>query len=163
MSRDSAGVILWRWAGLELEVLLVHPGGPFWAKKDAGAWSIPKGEAEPDEPASVTARREFQEETGQILDGELVDLGEIRQAGGKRVRGFAAEGDLDPATIKSATFEMEWPPRSGRTGSFPEIDRAAWFGLETARAKLIKGQVPLLDRLAAQVDALQARRVPPST
>jgi predicted NUDIX family NTP pyrophosphohydrolase len=129
-------------------VLLVHPGGPFWARRDAGAWSIPKGEHGDAEDPEACARREFEEELGTPLAAtELVDLGTVRQRNGKVVRAWAAEGDLDPAAIRSNTFEMEWPPRSGRTQEFPEVDRAAWFDLATAREKLIPAQAALLDRL----------------
>ncbi len=131
-------------------VLLVHPGGPFWARKDAGAWSIPKGELDEGEQPLAGARREFAEELGHAPpEGEVVELGEIRQKGGKHVIAFALEGDFDPAQIAPGTFELEWPPRSGRRQEFPEIDRVAWFDLATARAKIVQGQVELLDRLTA--------------
>lgn len=130
-----------------LEVLLVHPGGPFWAKKDLGAWSIPKGEySEPDDPLA-TAVREFAEETGKHLRGEFRPLGEITQPGRKIVTAFALEGDFDPATLKSNTFELEWPPKSGRKASFPEVDRAQWFSLEMAREKILSGQREFITRL----------------
>jgi predicted NUDIX family NTP pyrophosphohydrolase len=129
-------------------VLLVHPGGPFWARRDAGAWSIPKGEFEEGDDPRACAVREFEEETGTALPpGELVELGSVRQKGGKTVSAWAAEGDLDADAVRSNTFTMEWPPRSGRTAEFPEIDRAAWFDLETAREKLVPAQAELLDRL----------------
>jgi predicted NUDIX family NTP pyrophosphohydrolase len=147
-AKSSAGILLYRRGDSGLQVLLVHPGGPFWIKRDAGAWSIPKGEIEPGETAPEVARREFHEELGSPLpDGELQALGEIRQRGGKRVVAYAAEGDFDVATLHSNTFEMEWPPRSGRMRTFPEVDRAAWFTLDEVRGKLIDGQLPLLDRL----------------
>ena len=142
---------MYRRAGVGLEVLLVHPGGPYWRKKDEGAWSIPKGELEAGEEAEVAARREFTEETGVALSGLLDRLGEIRQRGGKRVIAFAVEGDVDVRTIRSNTFEIEWPPKGGRMQSFPEIDRAEWFDLPSAHAKILQGQRPLLDRLAALV------------
>ena len=142
---------MYRRAGVGLEVLLVHPGGPYWRKKDDGAWSIPKGELEAGEEAEVAARREFTEETGVALSGLLDRLGEIRQRGGKRVIAFAVEGDVDVRTIRSNTFEIEWPPKGGRMQSFPEIDRAEWFDLPSAHAKILQGQRPLLDRLAALV------------
>jgi len=142
---------MYRHAGPSLEVLLVHPGGPYWRKKDDGAWSIPKGELEAGEEAEVAARREFTEETGVALSGLLDRLGEIRQRGGKRVIAFAVEGDVDVRTIRSNTFEIEWPPKGGRMQSFPEIDRAEWFDLPSAHAKILQGQRPLLDRLAALV------------
>jgi len=128
--------------------LLVHPGGPFWRNKDKGAWSIPKGEMNEGEDAAIAARREFLEETGIAILRPLEPMGEIRQRGGKRVVVFAIEGDLDVDAIKSNTFEMEWPPKSGRIQSFPEIDRAVWFELPAAHAKILESQRPLLDRLA---------------
>jgi predicted NUDIX family NTP pyrophosphohydrolase len=144
----SAGLLLYRVRHGEPEVLLGHMGGPFWARKDDRAWSIPKGEYGDDEDPLAAARREFAEETGSAPpDGEALTLGEVRQSGGKRVVAWALEGDLDPATVRSNTFVMEWPPRSGRQQEFPEIDRAAWFGLDAARRKVVKGQVPLLDAL----------------
>jgi predicted NUDIX family NTP pyrophosphohydrolase len=142
----SAGILLVR-RNPEPEVLLVHPGGPFFAKKDAGAWSIPKGELEPGEDPKTRALIEFEEELGHQPPAELTELGEVRQKGGKVVVGFAAEGDLDPATLRSNTFEIEWPPRSGRRQTFPEVDRAEWFGLETAREKINPAQAAFLDRL----------------
>lgn len=148
MSARSAGILLHRGRGDGLEVLLVHPGGPVWAKRDAGAWSIPKGEYVDGEHALAAARREFEEELGSAPpSGEVADLGEIRQKSGKRVHGWALAGDLDPARIQSNTFEFEWPPRSGRRIEVPEVDRAEWFGLDAAREKINAGQVPLLDRL----------------
>ena len=147
MAASSAGILLYRGTGSSVEVLLVHPGGPFWRNKDDGAWSIPKGEIEPGEDPEDIARREFLEELGSALAGPLQPLGEIRQRGGKRVHAFAVRGDLDIAGVKSNTFEMEWPPRSGRRQAFPEIDRAGWFTLGEARVKILDGQLPLLDRL----------------
>ena len=146
----SAGLLLFRERDDgELEVLLGHMGGPFWARKDEGAWSIPKGELEAGEEPLDAARREFAEELGHAPpDGPVVELGEIRQKAGKRVIAFAVNGDLDPATIAPGTFEMQWPPRSGRMQSFPEVDRVAWFGLAAAAAKIVRGQVELLERLA---------------
>jgi predicted NUDIX family NTP pyrophosphohydrolase len=130
-----------------LELLLVHPGGPFWAKKDLGAWSIPKGEySEAEEPLAV-AMREFEEETGMLPRGELRPLGELTQPGRKVVTAFALEGDFDPATLKSNTFELEWPPKSGRRASFPEVDRAQWFSPEMAREKILGGQREFITRL----------------
>jgi predicted NUDIX family NTP pyrophosphohydrolase len=145
---SSAGILMYRQTGRGLEVLLVHPGGPFWQNKDEGAWSIPKGEMDEGEDAAVAARREFLEETGSTLSEALEPLGDIRQRGGKRVTAFAVEGDLDVDAIKSNTFEIEWPPKSGRMQSFPEIDRAAWFDLTAAHAKILESQRLLLDRLA---------------
>ena len=147
-STTSAGLLLWRRRDGELEVLLGHPGGPYFAKKDAGAWTVPKGEVEDGEELESVARREFAEETGHPApEGVLLALGEIRQRNGKRVHAWAAEGDLDPATAISNTFEIEYPPRSGRMSAFPKIDRVAWFGLEDARVAMIAAQAPLLDRL----------------
>jgi predicted NUDIX family NTP pyrophosphohydrolase len=138
---------MYRHTGSKLEVLLVHPGGPYWRRKDEGAWSIPKGEMDAGEDASYAASREFFEETGVSVAGPLEPLGEIRQRAGKRVIAFAVEGDLDIEAIKSNTFEIEWPPRSGTLQAFPEIDRAGWFDLPAARAKILESQQPLLDRL----------------
>ena len=151
MARTSAGVLLYRRRDGVPEVFLVHPGGPFWAKKDEGAWSIPKGEFDPSEDALTAAKREFEEETGLVVEGEFRPLKPIRQAGGKLVHAFALEGDLDPKAIHSNSFEMEWPPRSGRRQAFPEVDRAAWFPLDVAREKIHKGQVGLLDALERMV------------
>ena len=149
-AKRSAGILLYRLTGGEPEVLLVHPGGPFWQRKDAGAWSIPKGEYGDDEDPQASARREFEEETGTALPpGTLADLGTARQRSGKLVTGWAVEGDLDANTIVSNTLEMEWPPRSGRMQAFPEVDRAGWFGLEAAREKLNPAQAAFVDRLAA--------------
>jgi predicted NUDIX family NTP pyrophosphohydrolase len=148
VARRSAGIVLHRSGATGLEVLLVHPGGPFWAKKDAGAWSIPKGEYEDGEDPLACALREFEEETGTQLDAaDVVELGSIRQKGGKEVTAWAVAGDLDTSTVRSNTFVMEWPPRSGRQAEFPEIDRAEWFGLDTAREKLVAAQAELLDRV----------------
>ena len=132
-----------------IEVLLVHPGGPFWARKDAGAWSIPKGEIDPTEDPLGAARREFAEEIGFPAEGRFQPLAPITQAGGKIVQAWAVEGDVDPAGLRSNTFSIEWPPRSGRQATFPEIDRAAWFLLEIARRKINPAQAALLDELAA--------------
>jgi len=144
----SAGLLLYRRREGRIEVLLGHMGGPFWARKDERAWSIPKGEHPEAEDALAAARREFAEETGTPPpDGPTLDLGEVRQSGGKRVTAWAVEGDLDPSAVKSNTFLLEWPPRSGRRQEFPEIDRAGWFDLDTARRKIVKGQVALVDRL----------------
>ena len=144
---QSAGLLLFRKGAADLEVLLGHPGGPFWQNKDDGAWSIPKGLIGADEAPLSAARREFAEETGHDPDGDFWPLGEARQPGGKIVQAWAVEGDWDPALISSNTFEMEWPPRSGRRRSFPEIDRAAWFGIADARRKILKGQTVFVDRL----------------
>ena len=150
MARRSAGLLLYRRAGDGLEVLIAHMGGPFWAAKDEGAWSIPKGEIEEGEEPLAVALREFEEELGSPPPaGETAKLGEFRQSGGKRVTVYAREGDLDASEVRSNEFEMEWPPRSGRMRSFPEIDRAEWMSLDTARSKLVTGQVPALDVLAS--------------
>ena len=148
MSARSAGVLAFRRTGGQLEVLLVHPGGPFWRNKDRGAWSIPKGEFGAGEGAEVAARREFAEELGTAVTTPLIGLGEIKQRGRKVVEAFAAEADLDADAIVSNEFELEWPPRSGRIGRFPEVDRAAWFGLAEARERINSAQAVLLDRLA---------------
>jgi predicted NUDIX family NTP pyrophosphohydrolase len=150
MARRSAGLVLYRRRDGAVELLLVHPGGPLWAKRDAGAWSIPKGEVGEGEDPRAVALREFEEETGHRPPrGELVALGEIRQRGGKLVTAWAAAGDLDPAAITSNTFTMEWPPRSGNRREFPEVDRAGWFDPATAREKLLAAQAELVDRLLA--------------
>jgi predicted NUDIX family NTP pyrophosphohydrolase len=148
----SAGLLLYRRTP-DLEILLVHPGGPYWVNRDDGAWSIPKGEYEPgSEESLATALREFREETGfEVPAGDPIDLGEIVQKSGKVVRAFAVEGDLDADAIDSNTFEMEWPPRSGTIRAFPEVDRAAWFGADEARMKLNSAQVELVDRLVEGV------------
>jgi len=148
MPRQSAGLLLYRVQRGAVEVLLVHPGGPFWASRDAGVWSLPKGEYDESEEPLAAALREFREETG--IDppvGDAVELGESRQRSGKLVRAFALEGDVDAQRISSNTFEIEWPPRSGRRERFPEVDRGGWFKLEAAREKLVPGQVPFLDAL----------------
>jgi predicted NUDIX family NTP pyrophosphohydrolase len=146
MPNVSAGVLGWRRRDGRLELLLVHPGGPSWAHRDLGAWSIPKGLVEPGETPEVTALRELHEETGWVPDGPLVALGTIRQKAGKIVHAFAAPLDVDPATLVSVTFAMEWPPRSGRTAHFPEVDRAAWFHPATAARQILEAQAPLLER-----------------
>ena len=153
MAKLSAGLLLHRTGPSGTEVLLVHPGGPFWAKKDEGAWSIPKGEHEPDDDPAACALREFEEELGFPPPTAAVpdrDLGEVRLKSGKRVRAFARPGTVEVDEIRSNTFEQEWPPRSGRMQVFPEVDRAAWFGLDEARVKLNPAQAELLDRLAAE-------------
>ncbi|HLM09880.1 MAG TPA: NUDIX domain-containing protein [Thermoleophilaceae bacterium] len=152
MARRSAGILLYRVTDGAVEVLLVHPGGPFWTSRDAGAWSIPKGEHDEGEDPRACALREFGEETGADLPaGELIELGTVKQKGGKLVSAFAVESDLDPDAVRSNTFTMEWPPRSGRSAEFPEIDRAGWFDVDTAREKLIPAQAELLDRLLARL------------
>jgi predicted NUDIX family NTP pyrophosphohydrolase len=147
MPKRSAGILMFRRGAQGLEVLLVHPGGPFWARKDLGAWSIPKGEYSKGDEPLATAIREFAEETGISPLGEFRPLGEITQPGRKIVTAFALEGDFDPATLKSNTFELEWPPKSGRKASFPEVDRAQWFSLEMAREKILSGQREFITRL----------------
>jgi predicted NUDIX family NTP pyrophosphohydrolase len=148
MPKRSAGILIYRGEGPPLEVLLVHPGGPFWAKKDFGAWSIPKGEYEGDEDPLQAAIREFEEELGSAPPGRgYRELGEIVQPSRKRLVAFAIAGDFDPATLTSNLFEMEWPPKSGRRQSFPEVDRAEWFSLEEAREKILPGQTGFIDRL----------------
>lgn len=154
MPRQSAGLLCYRRDVDGLRVLLVHPGGPFWAAKDDGAWSIPKGEYD-DEAPEHAARREFEEETGFTVSGELIDLGSVRQTGGKRIDAWAFEGDFAPAALRSNTFTLEWPPRSGRHQAFPEVDRAEWFSLDEARRKMLKGQIALLDRLVAELSPPQ--------
>jgi predicted NUDIX family NTP pyrophosphohydrolase len=144
MPKFSAGILLYR-RNPHLEVFLVHPGGPFWAKKDA--WSIPKGEYEPGEEPLTAARREFEEETGARIEGEFLSLGRIRQPSGKQVTAWAVEGDFDPAKLVSNTCLVEWPPRSGKEIEIPEVDRGAWFSVEAARKKIFRGQGTLLDRL----------------
>ena len=157
MAELSAGILMWRrGADGAAEVLLGHFGGPIWAKRDAGAWAIPKGLVEPGESLEACARREFAEELGVAAEGELVPLGRIRQKGGKEVEAFALEGTFDPATIVSNRFTMEWPPRSGRFQSFPELDRAAWFGLAQAHAKILPSQAPILDALARRLGIVAA-------
>jgi predicted NUDIX family NTP pyrophosphohydrolase len=152
VAKRSAGIVLFRKSADGIEVLLGHMGGPFWARKDAGAWSIPKGECEQGEEALTAARREFQEELGLTVPaGELVELGEVKQSGGKVVTAWALAGDLDPALVVPGTFEMEWPRGSGKVKEFPEIDRAQWFGLAAAQEKIVAGQRPLLGRLAELV------------
>ncbi|MFD4972244.1 NUDIX domain-containing protein [Streptomyces sp. NPDC058424] len=147
--RRSAGLLLYRRSGDGLEVLLGHMGGPFFARREAGAWTVPKGEYDPEEPAWEAARREFREELGlPPPDGEAVPLGEVRQTNGKTVTAWAIEGDLDPAAIVPGTFTMEWPPRSGHTQEFPELDRVAWLGLDRAREVIVTAQTAFLDRLA---------------
>jgi predicted NUDIX family NTP pyrophosphohydrolase len=148
-AKRSAGLLVYRHTDGGLEVLLGHMGGPFFAKKEAGAWTVPKGEYAPDEPAWEAARREFREELGiEPPDGEAVPLGEVRQSGGKIVTVWAVEGDLDPGAITPGTFTMEWPPRSGRLQEFPEVDRVAWYGVDRAREVIVTAQAAFLDRLA---------------
>ena len=155
VGRLSAGILLWRRRGAHIEVLLGHPGSPYFARKDDGDWTVLKGEVEPGEELAAVARREFAEETGHPLDEDaaLVELGEIRQKSGKVVVAWAVEGALDPSEAVSNTFEMEWPPRSGRIQVFPEIDRVEWFRLKKARVKIKEAQAPFLDRLEQAIAA----------
>lgn len=150
MAKRSAGLLMYRRTGDALEVLLVHPGGPFWAKKDAGAWSIPKGECESGEEPLAAAIREFREETGFTSAPPYLPLTPVRQRGGKVVEAWAFEGDGDPTALTSTMVSLEWPGGSGRRHEFPEVDRAGWFGLEEARLKILASQVPLLDELEAR-------------
>ena len=145
--KTSAGILLYRRRGEALEVFLVHPGGPFWAKKDLGAWSLPKGELSEGEDPLAAAIREFTEETGFPIDGEFRALTPLRQPSGKTILAWAVEGDCDPAELRSNMFSMEWPPKSGKTQEFPEVDRASWFSIDEARQRIIAGQAPFLDEL----------------
>jgi predicted NUDIX family NTP pyrophosphohydrolase len=148
MAKRSAGILLYRRKGAGLELLLVHPGGPFWAKKDLGAWSIPKGEYEEGADPLLVARREFEEELGSPAPaGDAIEIGELAQPSRKLITAYAIEGDFDVGTLKSNLFEMEWPPKSGKMQSFPEVDRAEWFSAEKAREKILLGQRPFIDRL----------------
>jgi predicted NUDIX family NTP pyrophosphohydrolase len=151
MPKHSAGLLLFRRAESGWQVLLAHPGGPFWARKDQGAWSIPKGELAEGEDPLEAATREFAEETGQHVTGNFIALDPLRQPGGKLIHAWAVEADFDPAQLRSNTFSMEWPPRSGRQASFPEVDRAAWFGLDEARSRILIGQLGFLNALAARL------------
>ena len=154
MAARSAGILLYRGRSEAPEVLLVHPGGPMWARRDLGVWSIPKGEYEPDEDPLTVARREFEEEIGRPPpDGRVEDLGEIRQRAGKRVRAWAIRGDVDVSEVTSNTCEIEWPPRSGKKLEIPEIDRAEWFGVEAAREKIVPAQAALIDELLERLSA----------
>jgi predicted NUDIX family NTP pyrophosphohydrolase len=152
MPKHSAGILLYRARGAAKEVFLVHPGGPFWARKDDGAWTVPKGLVEEPEDPLATARREFWEETGFSVDGDFHELGTFRQPGGKLLTVWALKGDCDPTRLVSNTFEMEWPPKSGRMKSFPEIDRGAWFGEAIATVKILKGQKPVLGALFREIE-----------
>jgi len=163
-AKRSAGILLFRRQGGEVEFLLVHPGGPFWARKDAGAWSIPKGQIEDEEEPRACAIRELEEELGEApeLDpAQLIELGSIRQKAGKTVEAWAAEADFDPASLASNTFAMEWPPRSGNQQEFPEVDRAEWFGPEAAHEKILPAQGELLDRLLERLESGSGERSVP--
>lgn len=151
MPETSAGLLLYRRRAAGVEVLLVHPGGPFWAKKDDGAWSIPKGLYESAEDALVAAQREFAEEVGTSPEGPFLPLGEFKLPSGKRLSAWAVEGDLDATAIESNTFEMEWPPKSGRRALFPEVDRAGWFAIDASKVKITKGQLQVIEALVASI------------
>jgi predicted NUDIX family NTP pyrophosphohydrolase len=162
MPKLSAGILLYRFRDGDPEVFLVHPGGPFWKNKDLGAWSLPKGEYEPEEDPLAAAQREFQEETGfPAPEGRYTALGEIRQQGGKLVTAWAIEGDCATDQIRSNAFPLEWPPKSGRVQQFPEVDRAAWFRLATARTKVLAGQAAFLDRLGVHLGSAETGGVEP--
>ena len=163
-AKRSAGILLYRRTGAEPEFLLVHPGGPFWAKKDAGAWSIPKGQIEEAEEPRACALRELEEELGpapELDPEELIELGSVRQRAGKVVEAWAAEADFDPDLLDSDTFSMEWPPRSGKQAEFPEVDRAEWFRIEAAREKILAAQAELLDRLLERLESGNGERSVP--
>jgi predicted NUDIX family NTP pyrophosphohydrolase len=149
MPKQAAGILLFRRRSSGLEVLLAHPGGPLWARKDDGAWTLPKGQFTADEAPLAAATREFEEEMGSKPSGEVQSLGTVKQPSGKVIHAWAAESDFNVTTVRSNLFAMEWPPRSGRMGEFPEVDRAAWFSIAEARRKILKGQQPFLDRLLA--------------
>ena len=151
MPRKSAGILLYRFQKDGVEVFLVHPGGPFWVNKDNGSWSIPKGEYNDDEDALEAAQREFQEETGLSIQGNFIELGEVRQPSGKRVMVWALENDQEVEDIRSNTFQLEWPPKSGKMQEFPEVDRGGWFSIPEARQKILKGQIPFLDKLEEKI------------
>jgi predicted NUDIX family NTP pyrophosphohydrolase len=151
MAKLSAGILLFRTSRSGVEVMLVHPGGPFWRNKDDGAWSIPKGLADEGEDPLAAAKREFFEETGARIEGEFIVLGAYRQPGGKTIFAWGCEGEFEPGLIKSNTFTMEWPPRSGKTAQFPEVDQAAWYSLDEALKKATKGQKPILAALAEKL------------
>jgi predicted NUDIX family NTP pyrophosphohydrolase len=153
MAKRSAGLLMYRLRDGVIEVFLVHPGGPFWAKKDLGSWTIPKGEYAPEEDALAAAQREFAEETGCAIQGDLLPLTLLRQPSGKLIVAWAFEGDCDPAALQSNTFSLEWPPGSGRQREFPEVDRAGWFALEEAQEKIIRGQVGFLEELQLILEA----------
>jgi predicted NUDIX family NTP pyrophosphohydrolase len=154
--KQSAGILAYKRDEGRLYIFLVHPGGPFWANKDDGAWTIPKGLIEDDEETLAAARREFAEETGQIVDGDFVALTPCRQPSRKVIHAFAIEADIEANNIKSNEFELEWPPRSGRKQSFPEVDRGAWFEIDEARRRIQKGQLPILDELLHRLEIAQS-------
>lgn len=152
MGKQSAGLLMYRQRNDQIEVLLVHPGGPFWAKKEFGAWSIPKGEYGQGEEALEVAIREFKEETGFQASGDFIPLAPVRQSSGKVVRAWAIEGDCDARAIKSNTFSLEWPPKSGKQQEFPEVDRAEWFSVNEAKRRILKGQIPLIKELCGAIN-----------
>lgn len=156
MSRISAGLLLYRWNALRLEVLLVHPGGPYWARRDVGAWSIPKGEVEAGEDAMAAAYRELREETGFVVSGHLIPLGQSRQRSGKLVVAWAVAADVDPRQLHSNAIAIEWPPRSGKRCEFPEVDRVEWFDLAEARQRILSGQACFLDALVGELGGVPA-------
>jgi len=160
MPEESDGILMYRQQNGILQVFLVHPGGPFWRKKDLGAWSIPKGEPGPEEDPLSAARREFQEETGFRVSGNFIPLSPVRQPGGKVVQAWALESDCDPEAIRSNTFKMEWPPRSGKQQEYPEVDRAEWFGIEEAKSKINQGQIALLEELERVVQKIRGGKSP---
>ena len=151
--KRSAGILLYRRRGAALEVFLAHPGGPFWTRRDDGAWTIPKGEIDEGEDPLAAAKREFTEEIGVVLEGEFVALTPIKQKAGKTVMAWAVEGNCDPEALQSNKFSMEWPPKSGRQAEFPEVDRAGWFTLDEAHVKILESQTPLLDELSQVIPA----------
>ena len=153
MAKKSSGLLMYRIRNEALEVFLVHPGGPFWSKKDLGAWSIPKGEYEPDEEPLEAAKREFREETGLEAQGDFTKLTPVKQKGGKVVSVWAFKGDCNPESVRSNRFSLEWPPKSGKLVEFPEIDRAAWYTIEEAKEKIFEGQIPFLDEFRAILQA----------
>jgi predicted NUDIX family NTP pyrophosphohydrolase len=153
MAKISAGILLFRRRAEGAEVMLVHPGGPFWAKKDAGSWSIPKGLADEGEDLLAAAKREYLEETGMAADGDFLDLGAHKQPGGKTIAAWACEGDFDTTALRSNTFSLEWPPRSGKTAEFPEVDKAAWHSIDEALEKISKGQMSILAALVKRLEA----------
>jgi predicted NUDIX family NTP pyrophosphohydrolase len=152
MTKRSAGILMYRWRKNDPEFLLVHPGGPFWSKRDDGAWSIPKGLYEDGEDALAAAQREFREETGFTVNGKLLELGSFRQPSGKTISAWAVEGDCDLSLFRSNEFSMEWPPKSGRIAQFPEVDRAGWFPTPQALQKITRGQIPIVKTLLARLD-----------
>lgn len=152
MAKQSAGILLYRINNNNLQIFLVHPGGPFWKNKDAGAWSVPKGEFLDDEDALLAARREFQEETGSGIDGHFIKLKPVKQKSGKTIHAWAVEGDINETSIISNTFSLEWPPKSGKITEVPEIDKAGWFNVETAKEKINEAQAGLIDELAATLN-----------